>query len=47
MIDVKTIYNNTGMWLMMVTGIILVQHGDFPFEFKENNQEMFMLLRRC
>lgn len=30
----------------MNTGIILVQHGDFPFEFKEKHEEMFKFIKQ-
>ena len=31
---------------MMKTGIIMVQHGDFPFDFKEKNKEMFIFIKQ-
>jgi len=30
----------------MKTGIIMVQHGDFPFDFKEKNKEMFKFIKQ-
>jgi len=30
----------------MNTGIIMVQHGDFPFDFKEKNKEMFNFIKQ-
>lgn len=32
--------------VLMETGIIMVQHGDFPFEFKENNKDMFDFIKK-
>ena len=31
---------------MMNTGIIMVQHGDFPFDFKEKHKEMFTFIKQ-
>ena len=30
----------------MNTGIIMVQHGDFPFDFKEKHKEMFIFIKQ-
>lgn len=30
----------------MDTGIIMVQHGDFPFDFKEKNKQMFTFIKQ-
>jgi hypothetical protein len=30
----------------MNTGIIMVQHGDFPFDFKEKHKEIFMFVKQ-